>query len=216
MSFRDSRAATVSLRCLCGEVHGEVANASPASVNHAVCYCSDCQAFAHHLKQGALLDPKGGSDIVQVAPARLTFVRGRERIAGLRLSPRGLYRFHSTCCNTPLGNTVGPAIPFVGLLVQVFEQDGQKAEALFGPPSGAVHGEYAIGGAPEGSKGVSLRMMARAVRLVGGWKLGGKSWPHPFFDRNTRAPLYPVTVLSKAERDALRPLCGPNPRVVSP
>ncbi|XYH92921.1 hypothetical protein ACMHYB_34315 [Sorangium sp. So ce1128] len=44
-----------------------------------------------------------------------------------------------------------------------------------------------------------------------GWKLGGKAWPHPFFDRASGNPKHPVTVLSQAERDALRPLCGPRP-----
>jgi hypothetical protein len=44
-----------------------------------------------------------------------------------------------------------------------------------------------------------------------GWRLTGKTWPHPFFDRATRAPIRTVTTLSQAERDALRPLCGPRP-----
>lgn len=43
----------------------------------------------------------------------------------------------------------------------------------------------------------------------------GKAWPHPFFARATRAPAYPVTTLSSAERDALRPLCGPHPVATS-
>jgi hypothetical protein len=50
-----------------------------------------------------------------------------------------------------------------------------------------------------------------------GWKLRGKTWPHPFFDRASGKLKYPVTVLSTAERDALRPLCGPRPaRVTGP
>ena len=52
--------------------------------------------------------------------------------------------------------------------------------------------------------------MARAIRMVLGWRLRGRTWPHPFFARETGAPIYPVTVLSQPQREALRPLCGPQ------
>ena len=32
-----------------------------------------------------------------------------------------------------------------------------------------------------------------------------------YFERSTRTPIHPVTVLSNAQREALRPLCGPRP-----
>jgi hypothetical protein len=41
--------------------------------------------------------------------------------------------------------------------------------------------------------------------------LRGKAWPHPFFTRGNDAPVYPVQVLTREERDALRPYCGPHP-----
>ena len=63
-------------------------NASPQKVNRVVCYCDDCQAFAHQLGRADLLNAQGGTDIVQVAPASLTFVKGQEHIAGVRLTPK--------------------------------------------------------------------------------------------------------------------------------
>ena len=42
---------TAELRCHCGKVEGHVADAAPKTVNHAICYCDDCQAFAHHLRR---------------------------------------------------------------------------------------------------------------------------------------------------------------------
>jgi hypothetical protein len=57
-------------------------------------------------------------------------------------------------------------------------------------------------------------MLVHVARLMLGWKLGGKAWPHPFFDRATRGPSHPVTTLAPAERDALRAKCGPQPAVV--
>ena len=102
--------------CRCREVRGRVTSASAQNVNHVICYCDDCQAFLQHIGRTDLLDPHGGTDIVQVAPASLTFDRGAERIVGVRLSPRGLYRWYASCCKTPVGNTVAPAIPFVGIV----------------------------------------------------------------------------------------------------
>jgi len=199
-----------TLRCSCGAVEGLVRNVAPKTVNRVVCYCDDCQAFLHQLRRADLLDPHGGSDIVQVAPACLSFVRGHEHIVGLRLSPKGLYRFYASCCRTPLGNTVSPAIPFVGVLAQAFGSDADGAEELFGPPVGRIFGKYAVGKAPGASDRINVSLMARAIPMVLGWRLRGRTWPHPFFDRRTRASKYPVTALSREERDALRPLCGPT------
>ena len=201
------------LRCRCGEVRGFVADASPQTVNRVVCYCDDCQAFAHRIGRADLLDAHGGSDIVQVAPGSLAFGQGRDRIVGVRLMPKGLYRWYTSCCHTPMGNTVSPAIPFVGIVVRAFDHGAQRPDDVFGRPIGAILGKYAIGNPPTASPGMSLPLMLRAVRMVLGWRLRGRAWPNPFFRRDTRAPIYPVTVLSQAEREALRPLCGPHPAV---
>ncbi|HMK68343.1 MAG TPA: DUF6151 family protein [Stellaceae bacterium] len=206
--------AKAEMGCRCGEVRGIVTDPSPKSVNRVVCYCDDCQAFAHHLGRADLLDVHGGSDIVQVAPASLSFVRGQQRIAGVRLTPKGVFRWHSTCCNTPVGNSLKPAIPFVGIFAQVFSGGTQGADALFGKPIGAIMGEFAVGEVPSASKRFGPALLLRAIPMVLGWRLGGRAWPHPFFDRRTREPIYPLVTLTDAQRAALRPLCGPHPTAV--
>ena len=200
-------AVTVELRCRCGDVTGHVENAARDTTNRVVCYCDDCQAYAHHLGRADLLDAHGGSDVIQVAPASLRFVVGTDRIAGVRLTPKGLYRWYAACCKTPLGNTLGPAIPFVGIVAQAFG----SPDEVFGPPAGRIYGKFAVGAAPPGSTRLDFRLLGRALGKVAGWKLRGQTWPHPFFDRATRAPIYAITVLSHAEREALRPQCGPRP-----
>lgn len=200
-----------TLRCSCGTVAGLVQNVSPKTVNRVVCYCDDCQAFLRQLARADLLDPHGGSDIVQVAPASLAFVRGHEHIVGLRLSPKGLHRFYASCCRTPLGNTVSPGIPFVGVVAQAFENETHRADELFGPPVGRIFGKYAIGKAPGASNRINLGFIARVIAMVLGWRLRGRTWPHPFFDRVTRGSRYPITTISREQREALRVLCGPAP-----
>ncbi len=182
--------ASAQWQCRCGSVQGEVDEASGANVNRVVCYCDDCQAYAHHLGRSDLLDSHGGTDIVQAAPARVTVSKGREQIAGVRLSPKGLYRWYTRCCHTPVGNTVGPQLPFVGLVAQSFTHGSQRADDVFGPPIGAILGRYAIGEVPAKWRGMPFGLVARAITKVLGWKLTGKSWPHPYFDRATKAPLY--------------------------
>jgi hypothetical protein len=126
---------SVALSCSsCRTVQGVVTNVSPTTVVCVICYCDDCQAFLHQLDRADLLDAQGGSDIVQIAPASLTFVAGRGRIVGLRLSPTGVYRWYASCCRMPLGNMLGPAIPFVGVLAQAFESATLNRE--FAAPGG--------------------------------------------------------------------------------
>jgi hypothetical protein len=204
----------IELRCRCGEVRGTVKDASPRTVNRIVCYCDDCQAFAHQLGRADLLNAKGGSDIVQFAPANLSFTQGHHRIVGLRLKPNGLYRWYASCCNTPVGNTLTPRIPFVGLLVPAFNES--RLDDAVGAPSGAIFGKYAVGEAPAGSTGPNLALVFHAIGRLLGWWLKRRTWPHPFFSRETGAPLYAVTVLSPEQREALRAFCGPCPSAHSP
>jgi hypothetical protein len=199
------------LSCRCGEVQGVVANASSRTVNRVVCYCGDCQAFLHQIGRPDLLNAKGGSDIVQIAPASLTLTKGQDRIAGVRLTPKGLFRWHTTCCNTPVGNTSWPGIPFVGIVVQAFDNGAQRADGVFGPPVGAILGKHAIGEPPPGSTGINPGLLFRAIAKVIGWRLRGRTWPHPFFRSKTLEAIYPVTVLSTEQREALRAFCGPRP-----
>jgi len=199
----------IEMRCRCGEVRAIVTNPSPRTVNRITCYCDDCQAFAHQLGRADLLNAEGGSDIVQVAPSALSFTRGRDRIVGLRLKPNGLYRWYARCCNTPVGNTLTPAVPFVGLFAQTF--DVPSLDDVVGAPTGALQGKFAIGEPPKGSTGINLPVLLGAVVKVLGWRLGRRTWPHPFFERDTRAPIYPLTIVPKERREALRAYCGPKP-----
>jgi hypothetical protein len=201
---------TATLSCSCRVVRGLVTAAAPGQVTRIVCYCDDCQAFLHRLDRADLLDDQGGTDIVQLAPASLSFVQGMERIVGLRLTPRGTYRWYASCCRMPLGNTLGPAIPFIGIVAQAFESEAQKPDQIFGRPIGRIFGKYAVGRPPEGSTRLNPWLVARAASKVLGWRLRGKTWPHPFFDRARRTPNFPLTTLSPQEREALRALCGPT------
>lgn len=212
MTQETAHLSTVDIACQCGHVRGLLDRSPLQFANRVICYCDDCQAFAHALGRPDILDANGGTDIVQIPPAALTITQGVDRIVALRLTEKGLYRFYSSCCRTPLGNTIGPMIPFIGIPRQALEASGQDPNRLVGPVVGAVHGEYAIGGPPPYSRGVALRLLTRAVARVVFWRLSGRAWPHPYFNRTSRKPIYPVEVLPSERRRALRALCGPDVR----
>jgi hypothetical protein len=93
------------LQCRCGTLKGHVSRSHVA--NRCVCYCRDCQAFAHFLgRADEILDASGGTDVIQTRAANVVFTEGKEALACMRLTPNGLLRWYSTCCNTPIGNTV--------------------------------------------------------------------------------------------------------------
>ena len=206
----------VEISCRCRQIHGWLRGASPQTVHRIICYCDDCQAALHHLGRVDLIDAHGGSDAIQVSPASVSFDRGTERIVGLRLSPKGRYRWYASCCCTPLCNTVSRPVPVLPMSTSLVLADAARRDELFGTPRGAFGGKYAIGGVADGLPNLGHGARWNYLLMVLGWNRGGtkwKAWPNPFFDPTTRALKYPLLkTLSNEERDALRPLCGPNPK----
>ena len=162
----DTATSSIDLACRCGDVHGRVVRASPEAADHMLCYCDDCQAYLHHLGRTDLFDGHGGTDIVQVAPSALSFDRGVDRIVGLRLTPKGLYRWYASCCKTPLGNSFGSALPFVGLVVQTFDGGKERADAVFGPTLAAARGNFAVNGLRAATTEIGPRLLLRAIRYA--------------------------------------------------
>lgn len=191
----------IHLACQCGNVAGTVCGVTPASCNHLICYCEDCQAFARHLGQDAsVLDPQGGSDIVQVSAGRVHFDQGAEQLAVLRLSPKGLFRWYAACCcNTPIANTLStPAMPFAGLIHACLRQDELNDAA--GSVRGAVHTEFARGDVvlPKASMPAAIWRFAKMM-LRARWR--GEHKRSPFFAADGKPVARPY-VLSEAERQA--------------
>jgi hypothetical protein len=121
------------LHCRCGTLKGYVVHS--AGVNRCVCYCRDCQAFAHFLgRPGEILDARGGTDVIQTRPANVIFTQGRDALACMRLTERGLLRWYAACCNTPIGNTLANhRVSFVGLVHSCLEGPGASLDDSFGP-----------------------------------------------------------------------------------
>jgi hypothetical protein len=133
------------LRCRCGTLQGTVAHAE--GVNRGVCYCRDCQAYAHALGHAeTILDELGGSDVVATLQQNLVFTQGTEALACMSLTEHGLLRWYASCCRTPIGNTQrGPNVSFVGLLHNCLEHSARSVDEAFGPVRMRVHTGHAKG-----------------------------------------------------------------------
>ncbi|MEO1265083.1 MAG: DUF6151 family protein [Pseudomonadota bacterium] len=194
----------VALSCKCGKVRGTVDDAALKDMNRVICHCTGCQSFARFLSRPDILDHAGGSDIVQFAPAAVTITQGEDRIAGVRMTKSGPYRFYATCCNTPLGNSVSPALPVIGIVASTLDTKGQSKDEVFGPPDGITNIEHATADVPGGAKGLPAGLIMRFLGRIAKWRFTGRGWPHPFFDKATGKPRYPIAVVSEDQREGLR------------
>jgi hypothetical protein len=194
----------VPLRCRCGRVRGVATHVGPETGTRSLCYCDDCQAFARFLGQPDVVDDRGGTDVYQMAIFRVSLAQGADDLRAMRLSPKGMIRFYAGCCRTPIGNTLGPRVPFIGLVHSFIDLgDARARDEILGKAVG-VQGRFAPGGCPPGvSPRVPPIFLMRAVRNLAGWWLTGRRAPSPFYEPSgaTRAPLI---VLSADERAALR------------
>jgi hypothetical protein len=196
-------AATHPIRCRCGQFQAQLAH--PRRGMRAICYCRDCRAYAHFLGPPAgLLDDHGGTEVVIVRPRSVAFVAGRDQLACMSLSPRGIYRWYARCCHTPLGNTPRDVrIPYLGLVHSCLEHGGRSLDESFGPVRMKVNRQSAQGH-PGGTPIAPLVLAAarQAASLV--WhRVGGAYRDNPFFDARTGAPCVEPQVIPKAARDAL-------------
>jgi hypothetical protein len=181
-------------------MRGVVTDVRPSNSAHAVCYCDDCQAFARWLGIDGVMDERGGTEVVQVAPAQVRWTEGDDRLRCVRLSPKGMVRWYSGCCRTPVGNTVSARVPFVGLPRLAFVELPPDA---VGPAVG-VQGRFAKGGVPPGVHArAPLGLIAHAVRMLTGWWIAGRGRPSPYFDARTGAPRAVPRVLDATERARL-------------
>jgi len=197
----------VPLRCRCGRVQGVAHGVSPARGFRIVCYCGDCQAFARFLQRPDILDAAGGTDIFQMPPGRVKLAAGMEAVRAVRLPDKGVLRWYSDCCRTPIGNTAAdPRFPLIGIVhaFMICGEGGRSRDEILGTPVCRIYERSATASLPSDAPppptlGLFVR---RAAKLLGWWICGlGRS--SPLFDGNSKAPLATPRVLTPGERAVL-------------
>jgi hypothetical protein len=187
----------------------------PSSGFRFVCYCKHCQAFAAFLDRPDVLDPAGGTDIFQMAPARLKIAAGVDALRCLRLSDKGVLRWYTDCCRTPVANTAAvPRFPILAVIHSFMDHrgHGRSRDEALGPPLCRIYDRSATGPLPQNPPPPpSLGVFGRRARLMLGWWARGLARPSPFFDPRTGAPRSEPRRVTPGERCRLAATEGASP-----
>ena len=194
------------VRCRCGSFRAEVVH--PERGTRAVCYCKDCQAFAHFLgPPPGMLDAHGGTDIVAVSPRHVRLLQGAEHLACMSLTPKGTLRWFTSCCRTPIGNTPRDMrLSHLGLIHTALEGEGRDLDAAFGPVRLRANRQSAHGRPPASSNLRSFTTILRYVARLAVARIGGRYRSNPFFDPATGQPRAAPQVITLEEHRRLKAL----------
>lgn len=128
--------------------------------------------------------------IYQTTPDRFRIDEGAGNLALGRLSPKGSYRWYTTCCNTQIGvSSTTPKFAFIGLVHTIFPDTSAlgraRTHAYVQQPGGA-------------GKHIRLMPAVMAVMARSASALASGRWKDtPFFNVDTREPVAEPQVLLK-------------------
>lgn len=190
------------LNCQCGKVQGRIELKQSSVGNRVVCHCKDCQKFANFLTESSsdtisILDKQGGTDLFQIPVAKLQITQGIDHLACIKLSAKGLHRWYTDCCKTPIGNTMGASMPFIGV-IHSFMSDADNRDQQLGPVKEYCQSKDALSTVlsepshPAFSLGVTFTIMSKMLS----WKLQGFSKPSVFFNANGE-PVVPAKIINQ-------------------
>ena len=188
------------LKCRCGGVTGNATDVTPSSGSRVICCCCDCQAFAAYLgREEDVLDEFGGTELFQMSQSQVTIQHGHDKLQSMRLSKKGMLRWYTSCCNTPIGNTMNAKMPFVGVVHSFI--DVPNRDEVLGPVKAVVQTQYVKGvpGYPKHSPKFPLGVTLGIVGKLLLWKLQGKQKPSVFFGDDGRPVSKPIIASDQAD-----------------
>ncbi len=187
------------LSCSCGQVKGTL---EPKGI-HVVCFCKDCQAFAHFLgTEEMTLCQNGGTEIYQVHPCQLKIEKGQENLSSMKLGPRGALRWYTSCCKTPVANTMNAQIAFNGIIHSFmdFKNFSIDKETVLGKIDAYVQGQYGKGELPKGTHPKFPKWITfKVLKLIFWGKILKRNKPNVFFKEDGK-PIKEPLILSKEQR----------------
>lgn len=186
------------VQCECGAFRGVASGLTPRNVTRVVCHCSDCQAFAHYLdRPERVLDGHGGTEICQVSPSRVRFEVGADRLACVRVTAKGPYRWYTTCCRSPVANTM-PGVPVAGLVCPTVEPN----DAELGSIKARIFGRDATGDSTtlDAADGVPLPMFLPLIGKLLFRRIRGDHRQSPFHDEKAGRAAAPTTLTDEERR----------------
>lgn len=177
------------VRCDCGAFQAELTHFPAHSAGRLVCYCSDCQRYLEKLGRPDLFDAYGGTEIIPVYPSEIRIIKGQEQLVCNQLSPDGLFRWSTRCCNSPIGN-IQAKFPWFGILHSVYLAADPECLERLGPVRSRIYGRNAQGAPPFPiSRKMGLEDMFKVLPFIARGVLGGKYKGSPFFRTDNVSPI---------------------------
>lgn len=153
-----------------------------------MCHCDSCVRAQRHF--GVEATRTEGVAIYQTTPDRVSITAGADHLGLGRLTPKGAFRWFTTCCNTQLGvSSTTPKFAFIGFVQTIFPDTsalGRARTHAYVPQAGGADKHTRL--MPS-----IMAVMSRSVSALtsGRWK------DTPFFDVDTGAPVASPQVLPR-------------------
>ncbi len=199
----------MEIQCECGTFRAELTGFPKNTPGRFFCYCDDCQTYMHFLDRADLMDEAGGCEIVPVYPSEMKFTQGSESLKCVRLSSKGLYRWTTTCCKTPILNT-SPGMPWLGVASRVYTvKDPTFLQRTLGEVRCRIEGRFARGTPPPGtSEKATFKDFLKLIPFLLKGVIKRKGRNSPFFKSDGKTPIVTPYVLTIEERNAIRTRLG--------
>lgn len=190
----------MDIQCECGRFRAKLKAFPHNTPGRLVCYCEDCQRYLHILGRSDLLDQNGGTEVIPAYPADIEIISGIDCLKCIRLTPAGIFRFSTHCCNTPIVNTK-PCEPWAGFMRCVYmAYDPAQIEQVLGSVRSRIMGRHATGTPPSGTaQTFNLKSFFTVMPFVIKGKVLRKFKPSPFFAEDGVTPITPPQIISEVE-----------------
>jgi hypothetical protein len=190
--------------CHCGSLNGEMAE--PQKAIRGICYCRDCQTYAHFLgKPRTILDSSGGTDVIATLAKYVSFKGSTKSLACLSLTENArLLRWYATCCNTPIANTLrNHRMPYVGLIHSCLGVNAAELDKAFSQVQLHLNVESAT--TPPNAVPIGkLAALSKYVPALILSRVSGSYRHSPFFEGNDRRPVAMPRILTSHELENAR------------
>jgi hypothetical protein len=182
----------IPLKCECSKVEG-VIRIKSGEGNNIVCHCDDCQRFADYLgKKDIILNENLGTELFQITPNKLEITKGKEHLACMQLKPKGLIRWYTACCKTPVANTINGKMAFNGVFHKFmdFSSFGEPKEAALGNVLTYCMSRYSKGELPSNSHPkYPMGVFLRIIKMILSGFILKTNKPNQFFCEETLKPI---------------------------
>ena len=189
----------MNISCDCGTFKANLTSFPKNTPGRLVCYCKDCQEFLEKIGRKDILDSYGGTEVIPAYPKEVKILEGQDSLKCYRLTPQGLYRWATSCCNSPILNT-RPGFPWAGIFHSAYTSHDPNSLSILGDIKSRIYGRDAIEGAPyKISRKIGFRDMLVVIPFIIKGKIMKMNQASPFFESDNCTPVSEPEILNVKE-----------------